>query len=271
MNDLKRDVILLTSHIANEFVLTQYHKLLEETKGFQISVVLLLQEEYIKEENRRLLEGVNYHLFSLDSLNKLGYEAIEETIIPGSNHFPVLQFYKEYPDYRYYWNIEFDVSFSGNWSTFFSVFEDTPIDFLTSHVQRLQENQIWTWWHSLHLHSLLIQPSKFLKSFNPVYRISNSALTELDIFLSSGIFGHHEVLMPTLLHYLGFSIGDFGGNGSFVPSDLKELFYTANHPLDLWYEESTMRYRPLYYLEDMKIPDKLYHPIKTKHPRPIKK
>ena len=55
-------------------------------------------------------------------------------------------------------------------------------------------------------------------------------------------------------------MSDLGGSGSF--STPERNFYTSCAPKDNWYTGSSMRYRPLYGMEDMTKPNKLYHPIK---------
>ena len=258
---VQQSVILFTTHLLDEYIIAQYRKLRSETVDLGLRAILLAQEDTINRED--VPDDIDCYWFSVESLNELDYEPIEETIVPGSNHFATLQFYKAHPDYAYYWTVEFDVCFSGNWQTFFEAFEDVETDFLSTHIQRIDENRSWPWWHSLYPTSDLTVPrTEYIKSFNPIYRLSNAAIAKLDELLTAGHRGHHELLVPTLLAHFGFSLGDFGGTGSFVLPAFEERFYTGNHPLDSWYQESTMRYRPLLKVEDMQILNKIYHPIK---------
>src|SRR4051812_28294669 len=61
------------------------------------------------------LQALNPFLFTYDSLLRLNYTPIAWDIIPGSNHFPLLQFFHSHPGHTHYWLIEDDVRFSGDW------------------------------------------------------------------------------------------------------------------------------------------------------------
>jgi len=252
---MKKIVILFTTHILNEYVHQQYQKLYNDLATYA-DVICLLQTD----TPLSIPSDMNYYSFTIDSLNMLGYESYAETIVPGSNHFPLLQFYRDNPTYDYYWNIEFDVQFTGNWNLFFSFFEGYKEDFISSHIEFFHENPGWDHWNAMTLKSIYIPTECYIKSFNPIYRISNKALNFLSEFLLYN-YGHHELLMPTVLYANNFSLLDFGGDGSFaLPSD--KSFYTSFH-YDNCPQTSTMRYRPLYQKKDMIIPNKLYHPVKS--------
>lgn len=113
---MNKTVFLFATHKLTDFVLEQYYRLKLATKN--IGVLYLLIEDG---ELQQIPVDVKYYSFSVDTLNELNYEPIEESIIPGSNHFPVLQFYKEHPEFLYYWNIEYDVYFNGKWESFLTL------------------------------------------------------------------------------------------------------------------------------------------------------
>lgn len=91
---MNKTVFLFATHKLTDFVLEQYYRLKLATKN--IGVLYLLIEDG---ELQQIPVDVKYYSFSVDTLNELNYEPIEESIIPGSNHFPVLQFYKEHPEF----------------------------------------------------------------------------------------------------------------------------------------------------------------------------
>lgn len=251
-----RKAILLTTHKDNAFVRMQIEKLQCEARDSDVFV--MYQSDYC---NGEFGKGVPSYPFSIDSLNALNYNPIAETIVPGSNHFAVLQFFRDHPNYDYYWNIEYDVYFNGDWETLLSNYEDVKDDFVSSHIQTYAENPGWDHWDKMELNNVSIDRCEYIKSFNPVYRISCRALRFLDDFLLHQHRGHHELLMPTILHKEGFSISDLGGNGSFSVQNRR--FYTPCSPSDNWYIGSTMRYRPLYKFEDITEVNMLYHPVKN--------
>ncbi len=254
-------VILFATHYADNLILQQFYKLRDEVSEYA-DVVFLVHADML-EKDMLIPDDIVQYPFTLESLNLLGYESIEDTILPGSNHFAVLQFFKDYPGYDYYWNVEYDVAFSGNWQTFFGAFTSLNTDFISSHIQHYVEFSSWLWWDWFYLVTMSILKMNYIKSFNPIYRISNKGLTLLDRDLTAGNRGHHEVLIPTILSHHLCSIGDMGGRGSFVMPGFRDLFYTFSKNTDKWYDHSTMRYRPIYDdAQEMVIPDKLYHPIK---------
>ena len=250
-----RIAILLTTHMDNAFVRQQIDKL--KAEAVNADVYVMYQADYCK---THFEDCALSYSFTVDSLNALNYNPIAETIVPGSNHFAVLQFFHDHPEYDYYWNIEYDVCFNGDWGVLFSIYEDEKLDFISSHIQTYAENPGWDHWNMMEL-NISIDRCEYIKSFNPIYRISNRALQYLDNFLLHKNSGHHELLIPTILHKEKFSMSDFGGDGSFSTNSRK--FYTPCHPSDNWYIGSTMRYRPIYRTENMTEPNMLYHPIKT--------
>lgn len=101
---------------------------------------------------------------------------------------------------------------------------------------------------------------QLIRSFNPIYRISNWALKLLDLVLKGReSWGHNEVLIPTVLNYYGLSLLDMGGKGSFVPSGFEEKFYLM--PDD---DPGSLRHAPAIGTEEVRIKNKIYHPVKTK-------
>jgi hypothetical protein len=102
-----------------------------------------------------------------------------------------------------------------------------------------------------------------VRSFNPIYRLSKNAIKFLHSSLSDFWMGHHEVPLPTILLYNGFSVADFGGNGNFVVKGNENRFYTSGCATDGEGQlaEGTMRFRPTWEKNGMK-ENMLYHPVK---------
>ena len=261
---MKKQVLLLSSHMINDYIVSQYHKLREAIQDY-MDLYLLIEVE-AGNENFTIDEGINFFRFTLDELNALNYVPIAETIIPGSNHFQLFRFYKSNPQYEYYWNIEYDVYLHGQWRLLFDCFKYVSTDFISSHLERFSQTPEWMWWDSLRLKTIDIPKTEYIKSFNPVYRISNKAMSVLDKILSEGNAGHHEVLIPTVLNHLGFSINDWGGTGEFVMPGKENSVYLTNPSVNnYYYMGSSMRYRPEFIKHDIeKQPEdnKLYHPVK---------
>src|SRR6185437_10138013 len=122
------------------------------------------------------LSGLSPYVFTDETLVSLNYTPIYNVLVPGSTHFPILQYFREFPDYRYYWVIEDDVRFTGDWGDFFSYFNRQDHDLITSHIRRFDDEPDWPWWHTLSHNGEKVPQTDLLRSFNPVYRISGRAL-----------------------------------------------------------------------------------------------
>jgi hypothetical protein len=200
--------------------------------------------------------------FTNESIAALPYIPIAGTLVPGSNHFPLLQFFNDYPSFEHYWLIEDDVRFNGSWSYFFNYLNAYRHDFISSYIYTFNNDPDWTWWHTLSHPIEKVYNQQKISSFNPVYRISGPALHYIHYMLTCLWKGHHEVLFPTLLQLGGFSLLDFGGLGHFAPPELKNKFYALREPKRAAQIACTFRYRPVW-KEAGAEENKLYHPVKN--------
>lgn len=249
---MKQAVLYLTNK-SNEWTLSAFHALEQSLQGKADVYFAYHQQGDVLPVSLQNIE--NLFVFTSDVLNELGYTPIERgKLVPGSNHFPLLKFFKENQGYDYYWLVEDDVRFSGEWKDFFGSFASCTSDFLSSVIETKAENPNWYWWTSLKTGNEVIAEEKLLKSFNPIYRLSRQALACIDAYLRIGWMGHHEVLLPTLLYNKGFLVEDFGGEGAFVCPENKAKFY----------DDTSMRIAPV-------LPDDrknyLFHPVKEEKVR----
>ena len=249
---MKQAVLYLTNK-SNEWTLSAFHALEQSLQGKADVYFAYHQQGDVLPVSLQNIE--NLFVFTSDVLNELGYTPIEKgKLVPGSNHFPLLKFFKENQGYDYYWLVEDDVRFSGEWKDFFGSFASCTSDFLSSVIETKAENPNWYWWTSLKAGNEVIAEEKRLKSFNPIYRLSRQALACIDAYLRIGWIGHHEVLLPTLLYNKGFLLEDFGGEGTFVRPENNAKFY----------DDTSMRIAPV-------LPDDrknyLFHPVKEEKVR----
>lgn len=194
------------------------------------------------------IQALKHYTFTDAILYNSGYKPIENSLVPGSNHYPLLQFFLENPEYDYYWVIEDDVVFNGDWNYFFDSFKQQPADFVSSYIKKFDECPDWYWWFTLNAGNEIL--SERIRSFNPVYRMSNKALNLLNIELKEDWTGHHEVVIPTFVYNRGLSLLDMGDAGSFV----KDSFFC-------FYNSDTMSHLPV---EPGCNDNLLYHPVKEK-------
>jgi hypothetical protein len=206
-----------------------------------------------------------HHLFDEASLFKLSYPQMPGRRLNFHAHFPVLDFYRAHPEYDYYWAVEYDVRYSGEWDQFFASFLDFNHDLITAHIRRYRQENRWCWWNTLQHSSKVIAREKYLRSLNVIYRLSSKALAYLHSAQTDGWRGHPEATIPTLLLEAGFRLLDMGGKGEFTPPELRNRFYTS-------WTTASGRFSPFGTLRDRPVrarlgrsPNKLYHPIKPKN------
>ena len=184
------------------------------------------------------------------------------TLIPGSPHFIPLRFFLDNPHYRHYWFIEYDVVFTGRWST---LMEDCDsilggYDFLSCHIERFgEDNRQWPWWYRSNDCGYALE--ECVKGFNPICRYSNRALALLDSYMREGHSAHSEVMITTCLHNHGMKIGDIGGTSEFTPDGYRNRYYIKG----VGTNNGTMRWRPPFTMEEIEAlgtKDRLFHPVK---------
>jgi hypothetical protein len=258
-----KTAVLLLTHFIDQNIIEKYKKL-ENEIGQEYDLYWVFQTDYGTHNESLLDKDVNLFTFNLDELNKLGYSPIFDKLY-GSEHFIMEYFFHEHSEYDFYWGIEYDVIFTGNWNVLFKAFKDSAADLLSSHIERYREgeNSSWDWWNFISFADEdRIDKSQYIKSFNPIYRISNRALTLLDSFLKKDKNGgFYELIMSTLLYHKGFKIVDFGGTGEFVQPGFKNKFYVQGKGINF----GTMRWRPEFSNDEilaLETTNKLFHPLK---------
>ena len=259
--NVQNQVFLLLCHSVSAEVIGEYKKILRATESLGDAYLLYNMK---KDEMPPELNKYKHYTFSQNSLSTFKYPMLGHSFIRGHEHFPLLQFFHDNSEIDYYWIIEYDVRFSGNWRKFFEFFSNINKDFISCHICSYNDEPFWGSWSLSHPEKSIPNNNK-LRSFNPIYRISKQALSFLHQAMQDGWCGHFEVLIPTLLYNNGFQIMDFGGVGRFVSPDMMNKFYTSSppnkHGLLI---EGTMRFRPLFFAYGGQ-KNKLYHPVKPEY------
>jgi hypothetical protein len=205
---------------------------------------------------------VDYPVFRVTSadLIDLGYRNLTLPLQAGFKQLPVFVFHRK-QSYDYYWFVEYDVRFTGNWELLLTSFETNPVDFLAAHVRTDVQEPEWCWWPSLQ-HPTQVHRNK-LRCLAVVFRISRAAMGCLDDAYVSGWIGHPEVLWPTILYHAGYTIEDFGGEGAFTPAGRVARWYCDSSPNSKGQlYDGTLRFRNPMRVAGT-LTDKLYHPVKT--------
>lgn len=203
------------------------------------------------------------YTFTYETLHAMNYKMVNDTLVPYNVHFPILRFWHDNPQYDYYWVIEDDVRFNGDWHDFFDAYKDVHSDLLACHIRRFKEEPEWLFWLLEHP-TKEIPESDQVRSFNPISRLSNAGLQCVHEAHIDGWEGHFETLIATTLDVNGLKVTDFGGDNEFSAPGFGYKYYTEAPPSlnGSLLRAGTMRYRPLYLNMLNKHKNKLYHPVK---------
>jgi Protein of unknown function (DUF3405) len=159
----------------------------------------------------------------------------------GNNDLPVLAFYREQPDYDFYWVIEYDVRYTGHWGRFFEELRSSDADFLSTTMQGYRENPRWWWWGTLV--NTPAGPLRRVRCFTPFCRLSNRALSTIDQWYRDGGAGHYELVWPSVCRTAGLRVEDIGGWGRYTPERWRGKHY-ANTPVKANLSPGTFVFRP---------------------------
>ena len=181
------------------------------------------------------------------------------TIWPMNIELPVLWFFKKHQKYQYYWVMEYDVRFTGDWRVFFDAFEDNASELLATTLYRHRFRPDWQHWRTLTA-PMPVPEHERVRGLFPLYRLSNTALARLESAYLTGWGGHYEVTIPTILTKAGMRIEDFGGDGEFVPAGNHNRFY-RNTPINAGLAPGTFTVAPNQ-TDPAAPPEMLWHPIK---------
>jgi len=264
IRDVKETVAVLFLTNKNDKITLQAYNDMKREAPESHDVFLLYHQA-----RKKISKSIAFHnplLFDNAVLTSIGFKGINNKLVPGSNHFPLFQFYDSNPNYTYYWYVEDDVRFNGPWGIFFESFSKNNIDadFLSCHIRRYQEEPNWHWWESLkHSSGERIPLNSRIRSFNPIFRISNRAIAYLKAAYRSGWSGHHEVSIASLLIAAGFSVYDLGSEGDFIlPKPSRKYYQSALPDINGDLKNGSVRFRPFVGPNEMQ-EELLYHPIKV--------
>jgi hypothetical protein len=260
-----RTALLYLTHLFTPEIQREVDNLSEMAPGEGLEMWLLLDSRTpgISEIIGRY---ARCHVFEEAAIMNMPYPKLDGAHLIHHIHFCLLDFYLSHPGYDYYWFVEYDVRYTGEWSTFFNAFRSFDHDLLTSHIRSIAQEPQYCWWNSLYHPTKTVPWERCLRSLNVIYRISNRALKFLHEAHLEGWGGFFEVFFPTLLDSNGFTLLDFGGDGEFTPPGHKNRFYTSySGPAGTLIHLGTIRWRPPRSTPGGR-KNKLYHPVKPPLP-----
>mgnify|MGYP006274181549 FL=1 len=247
--DVNRTAILFLSHLSDRVTLNRFQTLSEQSPA-EYDTYWIHDSDH--GDLPQTVKAKESYSFGIDDANTLGHPHKYTNFISGNAHIPIILFAFDHSEYNRFWVIEYDVSFTGCWSTFFRRTEVDPSDLLTSSIRRVEDQPAWPHWKTFQHPSRSTSDFRLLASFNPIYRISRQALEHIHKSQISGWKGDYEVLMPTLLHHEGIPISDFSKSSEFASKEIGDA---------LCIRDVTHRYRPPMYNTGRR-PEMIYHPVK---------
>ena len=265
-----RAVVLYAAHYVTDALLADYAAMRESCAG-QYDVVLLYDNFNgdFPDEGRAV--DVDVHLLTPEAIASLGYapwpgmKPIEygspSGLRPGNTDFAVLDFVRARPGYDFYWRVEYDVRFTGEWRAFFDACSASDADLLGTTLMRRDSSPPWHWWSSLGAPGGQLDPARTIRGFFPISRLSRRACILLDEKYRQGWHGHIECIVPTVLAHHDMGIEDIGGRGEFVPPGHEDRFYT-NTPADACLHPGTFVFRPAMGAPGSQ-PHTLWHPVRN--------
>lgn len=204
MNQVKKDkVILVRTHFLNEAIVAQFQGI-KDACGDQYDVIFLCDNT---NHEIKGIDGCPIHYFNMKDVPKMGYRLWKGRELWFHMDYAVLHFFLEHPYYRYYWVLEYDVRFEGNWGSFFASFQEDDSDVLSTYVRAYEDDPRWRWWNE---HNLNVEKKRWLAIFCPVIRFSKKALQVLHDGHKAGVCGYGEVVIPTLARESGLRVRDIG-------------------------------------------------------------
>ena len=255
---VSKQAVLFLSHVIDEQVLQRFYKLYESSH-FNYDVYLGLHNESNEEP---VISYGQLYSFRLIDFATLNYSPHGKTLYHNTNYV-MQKFRKDYPIYDYYWFVEYDVVFTGEWAFLFDYYANKRYDFISSHIEFHNEtNNQWCWWNRTTWGETILPKHRLLKSFNPICRYSSAALDFLDKFLQQGVNGHFETIIATALYNYNYSLVDMGEQSAFSEKKEHIHFYLQEKGVN----NGTIRWRPVFTQEEinaLRLDNKLFHPVKT--------
>jgi hypothetical protein len=252
-----RQAVIFFTYLFDRSVQLLYRKLKTDLNGLADIFILAQHGTSIPDEHLG-----EVHFFNYERLRSMAAKVIGDKITPGNQHLAQLDFYGNHPGFDFYWFIEYDVVFTGNWATLLNEVQNDRADFLAAHIRSHAEEPLWPWWKTLDLPGCPLPKFEWLRSFVPVCRISRRGLRALDEHVKLGWSGHYEALIPCVIRSSSLAVADLGGAGKWTPRHRRHRFYSSYSLSGESMLAGTHRHRPPHYLPRLRR-NTIFHPVKS--------
>ena len=259
-------LVLYVAHFIDDFSLSQYYKLKNELPdGYDIAWWL---DDNCYSKMPNIIEGIKFIKFPHETICP---KSLRKCWIDPMKYMEIL--YKNdnwFNSYDYYWIVEYDVYFSGNWKTFFNTVDKYNEDLVgTAFTIYKDDNVPISYKDNTLFNNLPIR----IKSYISIYRISNRALKyisdykEIDLNNKLDVRNYlYEVYIPTILYNNGFTIMSLNSE-KFIKEEGNHFYDYSNINFVNFYDDcgfvddavNTFWYNKTFYNKnEMNIPNKLY-------------
>lgn len=257
-NEIKKEAIFIATHFINKDLINKIKKILRDT-GFEKDLYILSWNTWIVSHNPEIKKII----FDHEHIKPLHERWIldNEMDICRINIVKVLQ-KNNIPLYDYYWFIEYDVDYRGNWGELLDIKNES--DLICTHLIDYTENDKWVWWKYF---NTPMKNIKKMRAFLPIYRISRNMLEEIGTAITQEDWrGHIEALIPTIVGVKNGKINEIWWNSKYtLPQNINKFYNSYPSWYEIWFGE--FRWIP-HMLNSCKRKERLYHPIK-KYPENI--
>lgn len=152
------------------------------------------------------------------------YWNVKEQFYGHNFEYSFLSFYLDHKEYEHYWLVEYDVFCKGDWNEFLSFYDENrkDVDYYGTHIDLYDKNE-WakSGWDVLQTYiwpngALDIKEDKtnLCRCFNPICRLSNTALNVMIEHYKKGMYGFFEIAMPTIFYNAGLKMKSFSRTAS---------------------------------------------------------
>lgn len=269
---MKKTAVVLLTHFLDRSIFDMFYRLRTEApEGYDIFLALNLGDETIRTPPEAAPIADALFLCNIAKLLALSYpEKCKAEGWSGNDWKSVenvdtilLSFYRAHPGYAFYWGIEYDVHYQGEWGFLFRRFEASKADLLGTMLDKASKTP----------KKILMPPfrdadgnppeySDAVVGFYPLHRLSNRMLRTIDACYRQGWNGHYEFTWGTMAKRHGMEIEDIGGSGPYVKSHNRNVFYF--NTIGRWdMSPGTFVFRPAFTTMPPKRENTLWHPVKA--------
>jgi hypothetical protein len=274
-NTMPKTAILILTHFVNAHIIALFDRLRTQAPdGHDVFLAINCEKGPLSPPTGS--DAVGEALFLCNSASLLALAYPEKckpegwtgrgwTTNPGNADLITLAFYRTHPDYAYYWGVEYDVHYQGDWGFFLRRFAASDADVLGTSLYKASDTP------ENILMPFFVMPGgqepeldESVHGFFPLFRVSNRAACLIDEAYRRGWGGHHELTWGTIAKRHGLAIEDVGGDGIYVKPHNRNAFYFSTK-----YTRSqspgTFVFRPAF-TKIFAYENTLWHPVKPTGP-----